>query len=131
MELNFLQIFLSTIFLVALVILRIPIGYVMILLGIAGVGLVDGMDILHFQLRDLAISQFSNYDLSVIPMFILVGIIVQNIGYGEKLFKAFNKIFRTIPGGLAIATIFTAAGIGSISGSSVATTSTLCEISIR
>lgn len=131
MEWNFLQVFLSTIFLVALVILRIPIAYVMILLGIAGVGLVDGMDILHFQLRDLAIAQFSNYDLSVIPMFILVGIIVQNIGYGEKLFKAFNKIFRTIPGGLAIATIFTAAGFGSISGSSVATTSTLCEISIR
>ena len=131
MEWNFIVIFLSIISLISLVILRIPIAYVMILLGIAGVGFVDGMDILHFQLRDLAIAQFSNYDLSVVPMFILVGIIAQNIGYGERLFKAFNKIFRTIPGGLAIATIFTAAGFGSISGSSVATTSTLSEISIR
>jgi len=131
MEWNFIQIFLSIISLVALVILRIPIAYVMILVGIVGVGLVDGIEILHFQLRDLAIAQFSNYDLSVVPMFILVGIIAQNIGYGERLFKAFNKIFRTIPGGLAIATIFTAAGFGSISGSSIATTSTLSEISIR
>lgn len=131
MEWNFIGIFLSIISLITLVILRIPIAYVMILIGIAGVGFVDGMDILHFQLRDLAIAQFSNYDLSVVPMFILVGIIAQNIGYGERLFKAFNKIFRTIPGGLAIATIFTAAGFGSISGSSVATTSTLSEISIR
>ena len=129
MEWNFIQIFLSIISLVALVILRIPIAYVMILVGIVGVGLVDGIEILHFQLRDLAIVQFSNYDLSVVPMLILVGIIAQNIGYGERRFKAFNKIFRTIPGGLAIATIFTAAGFGSLSGSSVATTSTLCEIS--
>jgi hypothetical protein len=79
MEWNFIQIFLSIISLVALVILRIPIAYVMILVGIVGVGLVDGIEILHFQLRDLAIAQFSNYDLSVVPMFILVGIIAQNI----------------------------------------------------
>ena len=50
MEWNFTLIFLSIISLITLVILRIPIAYAMILIGIAGVGFVDGMDILHFQL---------------------------------------------------------------------------------
>ena len=59
--------------LVALIAIRIPIAYAMILVGGIGIAIVNGPAVLLSQLKTLAYGQFSVYDLSVVPMFILMG----------------------------------------------------------
>ena len=56
-----------------LIAVRVPIAYTMILVGIAGTMIQSGPAVVLNQLKDLAYAQFSNYDLSVLPMFILMG----------------------------------------------------------
>ena len=59
--------------LVILIAIRMPIAYAMILVGGIGVSAINGTDIFLAQLKNLAYSQFSIYDLSVVPMFVLMG----------------------------------------------------------
>ena len=61
---------LGLISLLALIAVRIPIAYSMIIVGAAGISFLDGPAILFNQLKDLAYGQFSIYDLSVVPLFI-------------------------------------------------------------
>jgi len=66
--------------LVVLIAIRMPIAYSMIIVGGVGVSILNGPDIFLAQLKNLAYSQFSIYDLSVVPMFILMGSIATQAG---------------------------------------------------
>ena len=59
--------------LVGLIAIRVPVAYAMILIGAGGVALINGPQLLLSQLKTLAYGQFSIYDLSVVPMFVLMG----------------------------------------------------------
>ena len=59
--------------LIALIAIRVPIAHAMLLVGAAGIAALSGPAILLSQLKTLAYSQFSNYGLSVLPMFVLMG----------------------------------------------------------
>ena len=76
--------------LIALIAVRVPIAYTMILVGIFGTMIQSGPAIVLNQLKDLAYAQFSNYDLSVLPMFILIF----GIGFQQKVaYAAFTTAF--------------------------------------
>jgi len=69
----------SLVVLIGLIAIRMPIAYAMILVGGIGVMLVNGVAPVFNQLKTLAYGQFSIYDLSVIPLFILMGLWLRNL----------------------------------------------------
>ncbi|HPQ95690.1 MAG: TRAP transporter large permease [Thiothrix sp.] len=116
--------------LIALIAIRIPIAYSMILVGGVGVTLLNGPDIFMSQLKDLAYVQFSIYDLSVVPMFVLMGNIASQAGLSRELFRAANAWIGWARGGVAMSAILACAGFGAVCGSSLATASTMGKVAL-
>jgi tripartite ATP-independent transporter DctM subunit len=111
--------------LLALIVVRVPIAYTMILVGGIGASIESGPAIVLYQLKDLAYSQFSNYDLSVLPMFILMGSLAARCGLSRDLFRGADAWFGRFRGGVAMAAVAACGGFGAVCGSSTATASTM------
>lgn len=119
--------------LVALVLLigiRMPIAYAMILVGGVGTMMLNGPALVLSQLKTLAYGQFSIYDLSVVPMFVLMGAIASRTGLSQALFRAANAWLGWLRGGTAMAAIAGCAGFGAVCGSSLATASTMGKVAL-
>lgn len=116
--------------LIFLIIIRIPIAYAMILTGGVGIMSIDGVGTIFNQLKTLAYGQFSSYDLSVVPLFILMGALASRIGLSSALFAAANSWLSWLRGGSAMAAISACAGFGAICGSSIATASTMGRVAL-
>lgn len=116
--------------LITLIAIRIPIAYAMIVVGGIGVSLLNGTSIFMSQLKDLAYIQFSIYDLSVIPMFVLMGNIASRSGLSQELFRAANAWIGWARGGVAMSAILACAGFGAVCGSSLATASTMGQVAL-
>ena len=116
--------------LIFLIVIRIPIAYAMILTGGIGIMNIDGVGTIFNQLKTLAYGQFSNYDLSVVPLFILMGALASRIGLSSALFAAANSWLSWLRGGSAMAAISACAGFGAICGSSIATASTMGRVAL-
>lgn len=116
--------------LIALIAIRIPIALAMAAVGIGGIVLLSGPAILMSQLKTLAYGVFSNYDLSVVPMFVLMGQIATKAGLSTALFRAANAWLGRLRGGVAMAAIAACAGFGSVCGSSLATASTMGQVAL-
>lgn len=116
--------------LVALMFLRIPVGFVMAIVGFAGFGLLVTWDAsLNLLARDF-FSIFGSYNLTVIPLFVLMGQLAHHSGISGRLFNAAHKFFGHLPGGLAIATIGACAGFSAICGSTSATAATMASVAL-
>jgi C4-dicarboxylate transporter, DctM subunit len=112
----------------ALMLLRVPVGMAMGLVGVSGFAyLVNGGAALkiigHTSMRTV-----TDYTFGVIPMFLLMGAFVSNSGMSRELFRAANAFVGHFRGGLGIATIAACAGFAAISGSSVATAATFATV---
>ncbi|MGH0002181.1 TRAP transporter large permease [Pseudovibrio ascidiaceicola] len=116
--------------LVFLIVIRIPIAYAMILVGGVGIALINGPMLLLSQLKTLAYGQFAIYDLSVIPLFILMGALASKTGLSQSLFRAANAWLGWMKGGTAMAAIASCAGFGAVCGSSLATASTMGKVAL-
>lgn len=116
--------------LVALIAIRVPIAYSMILVGGIGTMVLTDPRIFLAQLKNLAYSQFSIYDLSVLPMFVLMGNIATRAGLSRDLFRAANAWLGWMRGGVAMAAIAACAGFGAVCGSSLATASTMGQVAL-
>ncbi|WP_083097427.1 TRAP transporter large permease [Pseudophaeobacter leonis] len=116
--------------LVVLIGIRIPIAYAMIFVGGIGTAMLNGWPIVLNQLKDLAYAQFSTYDLSVVPLFILMGAIASRTGLSADLFRAANAWLGWMRGGVAMAAIAACAGFGAVCGSSLATASTMGRVAL-
>jgi tripartite ATP-independent transporter DctM subunit len=75
-------------------------------------------------------SQFSIYDLSVLPMFVLMGNIASRSGLSRDLFRAANAWLGWLRGGVAMSAIAACAGFGAVCGSSLATASTMGQVAL-
>ncbi|MGB7183255.1 MAG: TRAP transporter large permease [Burkholderiaceae bacterium] len=116
--------------LVVLIALRMPIAYSMILVGGIGVTILNGPAIFFSQLKTLAYGQFSIFDLSVVPMFVLMGNIATKAGLSKALFRAASVWLGWMRGGVAMSAIAACAGFGSVCGSSLATASTMGQVAL-
>lgn len=118
------------ILLIVLMLLRIPVGFVMAIVGFLGFALLASWDsALHMTARDF-FSTFSSYNLTVIPLFVLMGQLAHHSGMSSRLFYAVNKWVGHLPGGLAIATIGACAGFSAICGSTSATAATMAAVTL-
>lgn len=116
--------------LILLIGLRMPIAYAMILVGGIGAVLTSGPMVVLSQLKTLPYGQFSSYDLSVVPMFILMGNLASRAGLSKDLFRAANAWLGWMRGGVAVSAIAACAGFGAVCGSSLATASTMGQVAL-
>ncbi|WP_299472187.1 TRAP transporter large permease [uncultured Roseibium sp.] len=116
--------------LIFLIAIRIPIAYAMILVGGVGTMMLNGPALVLSQLKTLAYGQFSIYDLSVVPMFVLMGAIASKTGLSQALFRGANAWLGWMRGGTAMAAIAGCAGFGAVCGSSLATASTMGKVAL-
>jgi tripartite ATP-independent transporter DctM subunit len=129
-DLGFLTGVLGFVALLALIAIRVPIAYTMILVGLIGTSILSGPAIVLSQLKDLAYSQFSNYDLTVLPMFILMGGLAYRCGLSYDLFRGANAWIGRFRGGIAMAAVAACGGFGAVCGSSTATASTMGQVAL-
>jgi tripartite ATP-independent transporter DctM subunit len=82
------------------------------------------------SLKNLAYSRFSNYDLAVIPLFMLMGQFATHGGLSRALFKCVNNFVGHFKGGVAMAAVGACAAFGAICGSSLATAATMGQVAL-
>jgi tripartite ATP-independent transporter DctM subunit len=110
--------------------LGMPVGFVMTLIGFVGFAFLANIDSALGLLRSIPYSSVSNYGLSVLPLFVLMGAFCYTAGLSKELYKAANNWFGHLPGGLAIATVGACAGFAAITGSSLATAITMGSVAL-
>ena len=109
---------------------KIPAGFTMALIGFLGFAYVTSFKAAFGMVGADMWGIFSNYGLTVIPMFILVGEFVHYGGYNNGLYQATYRWFGHYKGGLAITTIMACAAFSAISGSNTATAATMSKVAI-
>ena len=107
-----------------LIVLRLPIGLAMLVVGSWGYIQLNGLMPFLNYIKTTPYQTFANYTLSVIPLFILMGAFAERSGLATDLFKAARAVIGHRKGGLGMALIGACTGFGAICGSSVATTAT-------
>ena len=122
--------FITLFVLLGLLALRVPIGVVLGGVSILGISYLRGPDVALGMLRSAPYDFLASWELSAIPMFILMGAVAHHSGISAALFRAARLWFGRLPGGLAVATNFACAGFAAASGSSVAASAAMGRIAI-
>ncbi|MFL5280881.1 MAG: TRAP transporter large permease, partial [Rhodopila sp.] len=112
----------------ALMLLRVPVGMAMGLVGVSGFGYLVGGGPALKMVGQTSMRIVTDYTFGVIPMFLLMGAIASRSGMSRELFHAANRFIGHWRGGLGLATIAACAGFAAISGSSVATAATFSTV---
>lgn len=110
--------------------LRLPIGVAMGAVAFAGFWYARNFDVALSVVRDAPFVFAASWDLSAIPMFLLMGAVAGNSGIGTGLFRAALAWFGWMPGGLAVATNWACAGFGAASGSSIAAAAVMARLAV-
>jgi tripartite ATP-independent transporter DctM subunit len=112
----------------ALMLLRVPVGMAMGLVGVSGYAYLVGPGPALKLIGQTSMRTVTDYTFGVIPMFLLMGAFVSVSGLSRELFRAMNTFVGHWRGGLGIATVFACGGFAAISGSSVATAATFSTV---
>jgi tripartite ATP-independent transporter DctM subunit len=112
----------------AMMLLRVPVGMAMGLVGVTGFGFIVGSGPALKMISQTTMRTVTDYTFGVIPMFLLMGAFVTNSGMSRQLFRAANTFVGHFRGGLGIATVAACGGFAAISGSSVATAATFSTV---
>lgn len=113
-----------------LIFLEVPIAVAMGLVGLAGTAMIIGIDGTVAVGATTVWDSVTNYTLTMLPLFVLMGNLAARSGLSSQLFQAMSVLIGHRRGGLALATIGASAGFGMISGSSLATTATMGRIAM-
>ena len=116
--------------LLLLLALRVHIGVAMFVAGSIGYVLVAGWTPYLSYLKTGAYARYSTYDLSVVPLFLLMGQFATHGGLSKALFKAGNAFIGHWRGGMAMGAVGACAGFGAICGSSLATAATMGQVAL-
>ena len=113
-----------------LVLLRMPIAFAMGLVGMVGYMLESSYRGAISMVSRLIIDATQNYGLSVVPLFILMGLFVNKGGISRELYRVSYAFLGHLRGGLAMATIVACGGFAAICGSSLATAATMSKVAM-
>ncbi|MFM9925947.1 TRAP transporter permease [Variovorax sp. H27-G14] len=111
-----------------LMLLRVPVGMAMGLVGVVGYSYLVGPGPALKLVGQTSMRTVTDYTFGVIPMFMLMGAIVSVSGVSRELFKAANSMIGHMRGGLGVATVVACGGFAAICGSSVATAATFSAV---
>lgn len=111
-----------------LMLLRVPVGMAMGLVGVLGFGYLVGGEPALKNVGHTTARTVTDYNFAVIPLFLLMGSFATTSGMSRELFRAANAFLGHLRGGLGIATIAACGGFAAICGSSVATAATFSRV---
>jgi TRAP-type C4-dicarboxylate transport system permease large subunit len=114
----------------ALILAQVPIGFAMIIVGVAGLALQTSWGTALTLLATEPASVLSNVDLATVPLFLLMGTFATMAGFSEEIYAAVTAFFGHRRGGLAYATIGGSAAFGVMCGSSTATAATFTRVAL-
>jgi C4-dicarboxylate transporter DctM subunit len=114
----------------ALIFVKIPIAFAMLIPSLLGMYALRGELLVQSSIETLPYQQVASWTLSVIPMFVLMGLVLWRAGLTESIYTAARQWLGWLPGGLAVGTNLAGAGVAAVSGSSVGTTYALSRIGI-
>ena len=116
--------------LLSLSFLRIPIAFSMVAVGFGGMAWILGPQGAMANVGQTAFDAAINYELSVVPLFVLMGNFVTRARLSSELYTASNAFLGHRKGGLAMATIVACGGFSAICGSSLATAATMAKVAM-
>ena len=108
----------------------VPLAFAMLIAGVGGFALKRGLEPTLAMLGQIVVDSSANYGMSVLPMFILMGLFVHRADISDELYDAANAWLGHLKGGLAHATVASCALFAAISGSSIATAATMSKVAI-
>ncbi len=111
-----------------LMLLRVPVGMAMGLVGVVGYSYIAGTGPALKLVGQTSMRTVTDYTFGVIPMFMLMGAFVSVSGVSRELFRAANAFIGHLRGGLGVATVLACGGFAAICGSSVATAATFSAV---
>jgi tripartite ATP-independent transporter DctM subunit len=121
---------LGTLALALLVALGMRVAWAAGIVGLGGLVALRGWDPALGLAGLLTYAETARYSLSVLPMFILIGLLAFHAGMTQRAFAAARAWTGRLPGGLAVATVFATAGFAAVSGASTATAAVFTRISV-
>jgi TRAP-type C4-dicarboxylate transport system permease large subunit len=116
--------------LVLLILIRVPIGVSLALVGYLGYASIEGWQRAGLVLGNVPLELASAYTLSVLPLFAVMGTLTAVTGLSSDLFRAGNAMFRGARGAYALSAIFASGMFGAVCGSSLATAAAIGKVSI-
>lgn len=116
--------------LLILIALEMPIGIALILVSFGGIWLIVGQTGALGSLGVIPYNFVASWELSSIPMFLLMGFICFHAGLTNALFRAARMWLSWLPGGLAVSAVFGAAGFAAVTGSSLACAAAMGRIAV-
>lgn len=108
----------------------VPLAFAMLLAGVGGFAVLRGVDPSLHMLGQVVVDASTNYGMSVVPMFILMGLFVHKADISGELYDAANAWLGHLKGGLAHATLAACSLFAAISGSSIATAATMTKVAM-
>ena len=116
--------------LVVLILLQVPIGFAMLIVGVAGFGLQAGWGPAFTLLSSEPSGILASVDLATVPLFLLMGTFATAAGFSTDIYNAAAALLGHRRGGLAYATIGACASFGAVCGSSTATAATFARAAL-
>lgn len=113
-----------------LLIISVPIGVAMAAVGVLGVAAIIGLKPALALFGNTVYETTANFDLSIIPLFVLMGSVASRSGLSRELYSAFNAWLGALRGGVALATVGACGAFAAICGSSVATAATMSQVAL-
>ena len=120
----------GSVIVVILMLMRVPIAVSLGSVAVLGFAYMVDFQAALGILIDSPIRTVTNFNFSVIPMFVLMGVLVSAGGMSRELFRAANAWIGHYPGGMAMATILACGGFAAINGSSIATAATMTHVAL-
>ena len=120
----------SVIALIVLLAARMPVAFVMLVLGMGGIAWIKGSSAALSGASTIMYSTLASYSLVVVPLFTWMGYIGYHSGIGAHLYEAAYKLVGRLKGGLAMATTLACAAFGAICGSTTATSATFSTLAL-
>ncbi|MEM7567789.1 MAG: TRAP transporter large permease [Pseudomonadota bacterium] len=116
--------------LLAIMLMGVPVAFALMLVGLAGVASIIGVEASMSLLAQTYFDNSRNYSLSVLPLFLMMGNFVMQAGIAEDLYRSAHAWLRHRRGGLAMATVVACGGFSSVCGSSLATAATMARVAL-
>ncbi|MCW2737965.1 TRAP transporter large permease [Nocardioides sp.] len=110
--------------------LRVPVGVSMMIVAVAGFAAITTPEASLARFGQDAFREASNFGLSVVPMFVLMGMFLANSGLGADVYQAMDRFARRLRGGLAVSTIAACSLFGAVNGSAVAGATTMSLVAV-
>lgn len=114
-----------------LLLLRVPVAVSLGLSGALGLVALRGINHTTLELGAVPFSETATFSLTIIPMFILMGMFAVRANVAAYVFKIADRVLGRLPGGLGIATVAASAGFSAVSGSSISTAATMARLSVK